>query len=84
MSDLGYKENIWGSSQWKIEMRNKEFDCRKMIYIYISEKENQPKRISKEQLEFILIFHQNQAIQKHKYINIYAQQCCYILRWILI
>jgi hypothetical protein len=56
-------------------MRNKEFDCKKNN-ICISEKKNRPKRILKEQLEFILIFGQNQAIQKHKCISMYAQQYC--------
>ena len=28
-SDLRYKEKILGSSQQKLEPRNKEFDCRK-------------------------------------------------------
>jgi hypothetical protein len=43
-------------------MRNKGSDCRKND-ICISEKENRPKCILKEQLEFIVIFGQNQAIQ---------------------
>ena len=40
MSDLRYKENILGSSERKLEPRNKEFDCRKDKGV--AEKENRP------------------------------------------
>jgi hypothetical protein len=40
MSDLGYQENILGNSQWKLELRNKEFYWEKNKGV--SEKEDRP------------------------------------------